>query len=455
MKLVANKLFQAYKNKIAANCSDPSAGQSGLLYWQNRLFGFILISFLPISLLAVIPGVIMSVISKAYFLAAFDFSVVFILGFIAFSRKLNIAIRKTMFISLIYVCAIILLYFLGSYGPGLLYLMSVTIFAIIIFKRGIAYLTVGINTLVCVLFGFGIHFQKINSVILTQHSIGAWIAISSNLLLLSIIITALLPTIFKGLQDTINEKEKLRMQLFLEQRSLEKSLHTVNIQNKELQEFAYMTSHDLQEPLRVITTLLVQLEKRSSGLLDEKALQYLQLARDGSERMKKIIEELLAYSLAEKKTYKIEPVDTNLIVENYLTQNQTHISVKNASVFWKDLPVIEADKLAIQRLFQNLLSNALKYQVPGNKPVVKISFQKTKKYWEFAFSDNGIGIKQEDFEKIFIVFKRLHDKSVYPGTGIGLAICKKIVDNHKGRIWVESEQSKGSTFFFTISKKIN
>lgn len=454
MRSTFNSLFTLYKQTIILNCSGTVTQQNGLPYWQNRLFGSILIFFLPVSLLAVIPGIIMSIVSDAYFLAASDFLLVLLLAFITFKKNLSITIRKASFILVIYACAIVLLYFLGSYGPGLLYLMAVTIFTILIFERRIAYWTVVINVLICVLFGLSIYLQKINSVIVTQHSIGAWIAISSNLLFLSLIITALLPTIFKGLQSTIEEKEKLSLQLAIDQQSLEKSLQTVNTQNKELEEFAYMTSHDLQEPLRIVSSLLSQLEKKYAAVLDDKGLQYLQLAKDGSERMKRIIVDLLDYSLSEKKTYAIEPVDTNILLQEYVTYNVETLKEKNAALSWKDLPTIDADRSALQQLFQNLLGNSLKYQKKGEAPVIKISHQETKNSWEFAFSDNGIGINSEDFDKIFIVFKRLHDKNEYPGTGIGLAICKKIVENHKGKIWVESEQNNGSTFYFTISKSL-
>jgi len=455
MKYGINKLADNYTKRIILNCVGDDGEDRGLAYWQNRLFASIMIYLLPLSLLAIIPGIIMSILGGAIFLAVFDSLIIFLLAFITFNSTLSVTIRKSIFIFVIYMSAVILLYFLGSYGPGLLYLMSVTVFSALIFKKSIAYLSVAINILICFFFGIAIYFNKLSAPILTQHSIGSWVAVTSNLILLSLIITALLPTILKGLQRTIEEDERLRMLLHMEQRKLEKTLSTVNIKNKELEEFAYMTSHDLQEPLRAVGGFLRRLEKNHKSQLDDQAQHYVYMAKDGAERMKKTIADLLEYSITGKKTNTIEPINTNAVLEGYVKQNQELLTEKNAGLLWNDLPVIEADRTSIGQLFQNLISNALKYQKKGEKPAIFITHQETKKYWQFAFSDNGIGIRKSDLDKVFIVFRRLHDKSEYPGSGIGLAICKKIVENHKGQIWVESEPGKGSTFYFTISKNLN
>ena len=444
-----------YKQTVLKNCLQRTHEDKGLTYWQNRLFAFMLIYLLPLSLLAIIPGIIMSLENGIPFLAAFDFTLLFLLAYIVFAKNLRVEIRKTVLIGVIYISAIVLLYFLGSFGPGLLYLLAATIFTIIIFSRQIAYLSVGINVVICIFFGIAIHFKKTYGLIPAEHSVGEWLAIASNLILLSIVLTALLPTLFKSLQNTIEEQQKLRMQVTIEQRSLEQTLKVIEHKNKELEEFSYMTSHDLQEPLRMVSSLLQQLDKKYKNSLDEKAQQYINLAVDGAERMKKIISDLLEYSLAEKKSYAVEEVDTNIILENLIKENSVVITDKKASFSCNKLPNIRADKLSVTRLFQNLIGNALKYQRQGETPFIEIKHEESKKYWSFAVTDNGIGIADEDQEKVFVVFKRLHNRSDYPGTGIGLAVCKKIVENHKGKIWIESEPGKGTTFHFTISKNLN
>jgi len=455
MPLSFKRITNIYVQTVLKNCLQHNYENNGLKYWQNRMFGYILIYLLPLSLVAIIPGIMMSLKSGIPLLAAFDLSLIFLLSYIVFAKNLRIEIRKAVFIIVIYLSAIVLLYFLGSFGPGLLYLLAATIFTIIIFTRQIAYLSVIINLVICICFGITIHLKKLNGSVSIDHSVGEWIAIASNLILLSVILTALLPTLFKSLQNTIEEQQKLRMQVKIEQRSLKQTLKVIQYKNKELEEFSYMTSHDLQEPLRMVSGLLQQLDKNYKKGLDEKAQQYINLAIDGAERMKKIISDLLEYSLAEKKPYTVEEVDLNAVLENFMRENSEVIADKKAHFSCSELPNILADKLSVTQLFQNLLGNALKYQRKGEIPSISIKYNETKKYWEFAVTDNGIGIADEDQDKVFVVFKRLHDRSEYPGTGIGLAICKKIVENHKGKIWIESEPGKGSTFHFTISKNLN
>lgn len=450
-----HKITATYAEIIHRNCLGPDSTHTGLPYWQNRLFALILMYLLPLCLLAIIPGVIMSLVDEAIFLAVYDILVFFALALISFSRGLSISLRKTIFIVILYSTAIILLYYLGSFGPGLLYLLAVTIFTTLILSRWVTYWSVVLNAVICIVFGIAIHFKLINSPLIPQYSLGSWIAVSSNLILLSLIITSLLPTIFKGLQNIIDMQEKLKIQLKIEQRDLEQTIEKVNHKNAELEEFAYVASHDMQEPLRTISGLLTQLEKSYKPQLDEKARRYIHFAIDGAERMKKIISDLLDYSMAEKKVGDIHPVNMNLLVQEYVDQNREFLEEKKAVITWDQLPVVGANRLSLQQLLQNLLSNAIKYQKKEENPLINITCAETNRYWQFIFSDNGIGIAPEFFDKIFVVFQRLHDKSEYPGTGIGLAICKKIVENHKGKIWVESIPERGSTFYFTISKHLN
>lgn len=444
-----------YTKTVFKNCLSFDSEESGLPYWQNRLFALIMVYLLPLCLIAIVPGVVVSLKTGEKALAIFDISVFFVLSFVAFDKKCSVQNRKRIFIGLIYMVSLVLLFFLGFYGPGLLYLLTAIIFSILIFHRQIAYWAVVLNVIICIVFGFSVYYHKLNSAISTQQSIASWVAVSSNLILLSILLAALLPGIFRGFQNTIEEQYRLKMQLAIEQRSLEKTLKLVSNKNKELEEFAYMTSHDLQEPLRVISGLLALLEKNHSMQLDEKGLQYLGIAKDGADRMKRTITDLLAYSLASKQKYRLEEVDVNAVLANYVAEIKTHIDEKKAVIYWNLLPRITADKLSLQQIFQNLISNALKYQKKGVPPQITITCQETKKYWQFAFSDNGIGIPEQEADRVFVAFNRLHSKSEYPGTGIGLAICKKIVRKHKGKIWVESEPDKGSTFYFTILKNLN
>jgi two-component system CheB/CheR fusion protein len=237
--------------------------------------------------------------------------------------------------------------------------------------------------------------------------------------------------------------------------NLEKRAEELAVSNTELEKFAYIASHDLQEPLRMITSFLNLLEQKYKDQLDDKAKQYIHFAIDGAVRMRKIILDLLEYSMVGRDTNETELVNTDELLFEAVQLNRKVIEEKNALIEWGDLPTINGHRSSIQQLFQNLIGNSLKYQKNEVKPIITISAIETKTHWQFSFSDNGIGIDQKFFEKIFILFHRLHNKDEYSGTGIGLAICKKIVENHGGKIWVESTLGNGCKFNFTIVKEIN
>ncbi|MGK7391961.1 MAG: PAS domain-containing sensor histidine kinase [Candidatus Cyclobacteriaceae bacterium M2_1C_046] len=231
-----------------------------------------------------------------------------------------------------------------------------------------------------------------------------------------------------------------------------KYMHELEASNIELEQFAYIASHDLQEPLRMVTSFLTQLEKKYKDQLDEKAQRYIYFATDGAARMRRIILDLLEYSRVGRKEYELEELDMDELMEEVVQFHRTIIKEKDAEIIWEDLPVIYAARTPVEQVLQNLIANAIKYQLPDVKPRVVIKSKELVKYWQFSVTDNGIGIEPEYFDKIFVLFQRLHQKEQYSGTGIGLAICKKIIENFRGRIWVESEEGKGSTFYFTIAK---
>lgn len=236
--------------------------------------------------------------------------------------------------------------------------------------------------------------------------------------------------------------------------NLEKRASELSRSNSELEQFAYIASHDLQEPLRMVTSFLTQLENKYKDQLDDKAKKYIYFATDGATRMRRIILDLLEYSRVGRQSSGKEHLDMNVIVSDAVQMNSTVMQEKGAVIFLDNLPSLNGSRSALQQLFHNLVGNALKYQKPGQKPRIEIKAQDKGSHWEFAISDNGIGIEPQYFEKIFIVFQRLHNKDEYSGTGIGLAICKKIVENHGGNIWVKSEYGSGTTFYFTISKNL-
>jgi len=222
------------------------------------------------------------------------------------------------------------------------------------------------------------------------------------------------------------------------------------LSNKELEQFAYVASHDLQEPLRMVASYIQLLQKRYKGELSTEADEFINFAVDGVVRMKTLINDLLIYSRMNTQEFPLEPTDCDKIIEQVKGNLRSAIEESKAEIIHDSLPVINSNPLQMTQLFQNLVSNAIKFRKPGVPAKVHISCKQNEDEWLFSVSDNGIGIEKEYSERVFIIFQRLHNYKEYPGTGIGLAICKKIVEKLGGRIWVESEQGKGSTFSFTI-----
>lgn len=224
--------------------------------------------------------------------------------------------------------------------------------------------------------------------------------------------------------------------------------------NKDLEQFATVASHDLQEPLRMVSSYTQLLAKRYKGKLDQDAEDFINYAVDGASRMQKLINDLLDYSRVSSRGKTPELVDTDLLLKQALDNLRFLISETSAQITHGLLPKVMADGAQLTQVFQNLINNAIKFR--GDRiPEISISAVEKENEWIFSVKDNGIGIEKEFFDRIFVIFQRLHTRKYYEGNGIGLAICKKIVERHKGRIWVDSEAGKGTEFHFTIPIKID
>jgi PAS domain S-box-containing protein len=230
---------------------------------------------------------------------------------------------------------------------------------------------------------------------------------------------------------------------------LKRTMEELKRSNMELEQFAYVASHDLQEPLRMVSSFTQLLEKQYKDKLDEHALDYINYAVDGAKRMQLLINDLLSYSRVNSKGGKFEEVDLEKVLDETLSNLELTIEENQAFITRESLPKINANYRQMIQLFQNLIGNALKYR-SKETPQIQISTQKEDNQWIFSVEDNGIGIDPKYADRIFMIFKRLHTNEEYEGTGIGLAITKRIIERHGGNIWVESETGKGSTFYFTI-----
>ncbi|MBN2505323.1 MAG: HAMP domain-containing protein [Verrucomicrobia bacterium] len=267
----------------------------------------------------------------------------------------------------------------------------------------------------------------------------------------------------QSLAQRTAERERTRAALQqsherLEQRVAERT-RDLQRSNEELEQFAYVASHDLQEPLRMVISYMQLLKQRYGQQLDTNAHEFIGFAADGAQRMQQLINDLLAYSRVGTRQRPLEPTPTEEVLQRVLTNLKVALEESRATVTHDPLPVVLSDPVQLTQMFQNLVGNAIKFH-GDQPPAVHVSARPTNPLphppipsptaWEFCIQDNGIGIAQENFERVFVIFQRLHGRSKYPGTGIGLAICKKIVERHGGRIWLESEPGRGTRFHFTL-----
>ncbi|TRZ84422.1 PAS domain S-box protein [bacterium] len=244
--------------------------------------------------------------------------------------------------------------------------------------------------------------------------------------------------------EDITERKRAEDKLRGVQTELERS-------NTDLEQFASIASHDLQEPLRMVASYTQLLAERYEGQLDEKAGKYIAYAVEGAIRMQRLVNDLLTYSRVSTRGNPLETTDSHSILGQAISNLAAMIEESKAIVTNEELPMVRADASQLVQVFQNLLANAIKFR-GENFPRVHVSARDEGREWVFSVRDNGIGIDRQYAERVFVIFQRLHTRQEYPGTGIGLAVCKRIVERHGGRIWFESEPGKGSTFFFTVPK---
>ena len=260
------------------------------------------------------------------------------------------------------------------------------------------------------------------------------------------------PYQYVAIRSDITERKHSEIQLHTLNDNLQKHTKELAMSNDELEQFAYVASHDLQEPLRMVTSFLTLLENKYTASLDDKGRQYIHFAVDGAKRMRQIILDLLEFSRVGRQEEKTEEVDMNQLIIETLNLLSKQIEEQGAKVKYQHLPVVTTYKAPLRQVLQNLIGNALKYQRANASPSIAVGCEDMGHHWQISVQDNGIGIEQEYYDRIFIIFQRLHSKDEYSGTGMGLAVTKKIIENLGGKIWVESTPGEGSIFHFTLIK---
>lgn len=260
---------------------------------------------------------------------------------------------------------------------------------------------------------------------------------------------ALISVLQMALQARQRQREIRDLLASLEQRVADRTMQ-LERSNQDLEQFAFAASHDLQEPLRMVTGFVQLLREKYKDQLDEQAQEYIAYTFDGATRMSAMITDLLAYSRATSEGITPEPLDLQSVLEQVMDNLRASIEESEAVIVADAMPTVTADAAQMRQLFQNLIGNALKFRVEGRMPVVHIGATRKAGEWIFQVKDNGIGIDPQQLDRVFVVFQKLHPSQEYSGSGIGLAICKKIVERHGGRLWVESIVGEGSTFYFTL-----
>jgi light-regulated signal transduction histidine kinase (bacteriophytochrome) len=250
--------------------------------------------------------------------------------------------------------------------------------------------------------------------------------------------------------NAVLERKRLRNLERCRTSQLEIAQNELRRSNEDLQRFASVVSHDLQEPLRMVTSYMQLLERSLGADIKGEQREYLEFAIDGGRRMSELIRDLLSYSNVSSSEARCETVDLQEIVKQVKVHLRAVIEEANAQIISTGLPKLTADHSQLMQIFQNLIGNALKYR-SDRPPIIHVRAMEQTTQWLISVSDNGLGIDRENCQRIFEMFRRLHDRSI-PGTGIGLAICQRVVERWGGKIWVESETGQGSTFFFTIPR---
>ena len=247
----------------------------------------------------------------------------------------------------------------------------------------------------------------------------------------------------RSLELTSHELNEKNAKIAAQKEELERS-------NGELEHFAYIASHDLQEPLRTVQSYVQLIQRRFADKLDADGREFMGYVVEGATRMRALIDDLLTYARVSSRARPLERTELTPLCDEVLRALAARISEQHAVIEAAPLPEVMADRRQLGQLLQNLIANALKFHKPGAPPRVRIGAVREGACWRVSIADDGIGIAPEYREKIFVIFQRLHSRDEYEGTGLGLAVCKKIVDRHGGKIWVESELGRGATFHFTI-----
>lgn len=437
-------MLQRYQAYVFRTIGHGPAAEPDLDHWRDRVFGTVLTYGLPLSLVAIIPGIFAAWMDGLGLLIVYDVIVLVLLTLIALVPGISMGVRKGICIFIFYSAAVILLYYLGHFGPGLLFMVAASVFTILFYQLRYALLFLLLNVVICLAFLLLIEYSDIDIPLREHFNTVSWLAISCNAIFVSAVLVLLLHHILNGLQQAIEGQQRLRA---IAERS-NKQLADINT---ELERFAYVASHDLQEPLRMVTGFLDRLRKHLDGSLDDKARRYMDFAYDGAVRMKTTIRDILEYARAGRNTEPLVAVDMQALLQSLQNDLGPSIEGSGAKLHYDGPATLTLARAPLRQVLLNLVGNAFKYRSTDRPPMVTITAERNSAMVHFTVTDNGIGIDPQFHELIFRMLQRLHRRDEYAGSGMGLSICKRVVEQMGGTIWVTSGVGQGSTFHFTMA----
>ncbi len=416
-----------------------------LPYWRNFLFAQTVIYFIPLCTIALIPGVWAGFAHNLPLVAYVDMLAFVTLLIIGFVPGIRIVLRKWLFILNLYFLSLVLLLYVGTAGPGLVYLYAVCVLAMLIFSRRYTFVWSIINLVICTGIALAIYTGYLPESRLSDLKIQSWITISANLIFLCFLTSLLISYLLGRLDRSLRKEQMLN------------SRHTAAIselkmKQEELEQFTAFASHNLQEPVRVVHSFITLFQRKYGDRIDKKGQQYLYYAADGTDRMKRNIKSLLDFAKIDGIQVQKEEVDLNEVIHEVKLALKRPAQQIGAQIICDHLPEIYSWRVLHFQVLYSLVGNALKYRDLIRQTKVNISVEESLSEYVFSVSDNGIGIPEEQFEKIFIIFHRLHTHEELPGTGLGLSIVQKAVSKWGGRVWVQSKKGVGSTFYYSFPK---
>ena len=428
--------------------------------WRERILQAVLIIGVFGGAITMTTSIPLAINQGKYFTAAGFLTIYLGVVVVTLVTRIPYAFRAGFITLITYIVGIATMQFLGLMGSGRIWFYAFATIATVLlgWKFGLVALVINLGSMIG--YGWLMTNGYIDWSMGETHTIELWTSTTITFMLIATITTTFLGFLVTGLENSLAKEKDLTSELEEERTQLERRVQDrtqaldqkareLARSNDELQNFAHIASHDLQEPLRMISSYLQLLERRYKGQLDAEADEFIHYSVDGAQRMGALLDGLLSYARVDLKGGEFVPTSGETSVQAALDNLKIALDENKATVQVGDLPELMADPTQLIQLFQNLIGNAIKYRSEA-PPEILISAAAENTHWHFTVTDNGIGFDEKQAERIFMIFQRLHTKDEADGLGLGLAICKKIVERHGGRIWAESPSEEGAAFHFTL-----